>query len=68
MAFLHSFAVIGVILGYIFGSIAVNALDKYLSWRYAFMIQGWFMILVGFGFLCTNNRSIDIFLLLKEAE
>ena len=36
MAFLHSFAVIGVIAGYIFGSVTVKYYNR--SWRFAFMI------------------------------
>jgi hypothetical protein len=66
MAFLHSFAVIGIIVGYIVGAITVNNLGKYLTWRFAFMIQGWFMILIGFGFLITDNSAVDTFLKLKN--
>lgn len=64
MAFLHSFAVIGVIVGYIFGSFTVKYSN--LSWRFAFMVQGWFMIIIGVGFLLVDNSSIDIFLAIKK--
>jgi len=36
MAFLHSFAVIGVIVGYICGAVIVTYLHSYVGWRFAF--------------------------------
>jgi MFS family permease len=38
MAILHSFVVIGVMSGYIVGAITVTAFEKYLTWRFAFML------------------------------
>lgn len=38
MAVLHSFVIIGVMTGYIFGAITVNYFMEYLSWRFAFML------------------------------
>ena len=38
MAILHSFAIIGVMSGYIVGALVVSLLEKYLSWRFAFML------------------------------
>ena len=61
MAILHSFVVIGIMVGYIFGAITVNLFSKFLSWRFAFMLQGWFMILIGICFLFCDNRALDIF-------
>ena len=66
MAILHSFAVIGVMIGYIFGAITVNALKDYLSWRFAFMLQGWFMILIGIFFLFCDNNALDIFTRIQQ--
>lgn len=61
MAILHSFAVIGVMAGYIVGAITVTVFEKFLNWRFAFMLQGWFMIMIGFGFLVgTDNKHLDI--------
>ena len=65
MAILHSFVVIGVMVGYIFGAIAVSLLEKILNWRFAFMLQGWFMIAIGICFLFTKNENIDIFGIIK---
>ena len=67
MAILHSFAVIGVMTGYILGAITVTLFEKYLSWRFAFMLQGVFMILIGSSFICTDNKSLDIFGLFKDS-
>ena len=61
MAILHSFVVIGVMSGYIIGAITVTIFEKLLSWRFAFMLQGWFMILIGIGFIFTDNKNLDIF-------
>jgi MFS family permease len=61
MAILHSFAIIGVMIGYIFGAIIINFFAKSLGWRFAFMIQGWFMLFIGAGFLCCDNNALDIF-------
>lgn len=61
MAIQNSFAVIGVMIGYIFGALSVTVLEKFLGWRFAFMLQGWFMIMVGIGFLFTDNKDLDIF-------
>ena len=66
MAILHSFAVIGVMAGYIMGAITVNLFEKYLSWRFAFMIQGWFMICIGFCFIACDNSSLDIMKAMKN--
>lgn len=68
MAILHSFVVIGVMAGYIIGAITVTAFEKYLGWRFAFMLQGWFMILIGIGFIFTDNKCLDIFSNFKESE
>lgn len=68
MAILHSFVVIGVMAGYIVGAITVTLLDKYLSWRFAFMLQGWFMIMIGIGFLMTENSLLDISGLFKSGR
>lgn len=38
MALLHSFVVIGVMVGYITGAITVTVFEDYLSWRFAFML------------------------------
>jgi hypothetical protein len=38
MAILHSFVVIGVMVGYIFGAITVSILEAYIGWRFAFML------------------------------
>ena len=65
MAILHSFVVIGVMTGYIMGAITITLFEKYIGWRFAFMIQGWFMIVIGFGFLSTDNIHLDIFGLIK---
>jgi MFS family permease len=65
MAILHSFVVIGIMIGYIMGAITVTLFEKYLSWRFAFMLQGWFMILIGIGFIMTDNKNLDIFGLMK---
>ena len=67
MAILHSFVVIGVMFGYIFGAITVTVFEKFLSWRFAFMLQGWFMIFIGIGFIMTDNKSLDIFGYSKES-
>ena len=75
MAILHSFVVIGVMVGYIVGAIAVNVLEdendgkpKYgiKAWRYAFMLQGYFMIVIGLFFLCADNSALDIFKKIKN--
>jgi MFS family permease len=66
MAILHSFVVIGIISGYIFGAITVTLFEEHLGWRFAFMVQGYFMILIGLGFLCTENKALDIFSLVRE--
>lgn len=60
MAFLHSFSVIGVIVGYIVGSVIVAYSDKtdVTGWRFAFMLQGWFMILIGFFFLQIGRAHV----------
>lgn len=67
MAILHSFVVIGVMAGYIIGAITITLFEGLLSWRYAFMLQGWFMILIGIGFILTENKQLDIFALFKES-
>lgn len=66
MAFLHSFAVIGVIVGYIFGAITVNYFSEFINWRIAFMVQGWFMILIGICFLLCDNKALDIFAAMRQ--
>lgn len=68
MAILHSFVVIGVMSGYIIGAITVTLFEKYLGWRFAFMLQGWFMILIGIGFICTDNKCLDIFAHMRESK
>lgn len=68
MAILHSFAVIGIMLGYIFGGITVTLLSKFLSWRFAFMMQGWFMILIGICFIFSDNKVLDIFSKYAEVQ
>lgn len=65
MAILHSFVVIGVMVGYIFGAITVSILEKLINWRFAFMLQGWFMIAIGLCFIFTKNENLDIFGLIK---
>jgi MFS family permease len=67
MAILHSFVVIGVMVGYILGAITVNLFDKFFGWRFAFMLQGWFMILIGICFIMTDNKALDIFAIIKAA-
>ena len=32
------------------------------------MLQGWFMILIGLGFLATDNKNLDIFFLVPPNE
>ena len=66
MAILHSFVVIGVMTGYIVGAITITLFEKYIGWRFAFMLQGWFMIFIGFAFLGTENHHLDIFGLMKS--
>jgi MFS family permease len=66
MAILHSFVVIGVMTGYIVGAITITLFEKLIGWRFAFMIQGWFMIAIGIGFLGTSNQHLDIFGLMKS--
>ena len=66
MAILHSFVVIGVMSGYIVGAIAVNVLDKLISWRFAFTLQGYFMILIGICFIFSDNAALDIFDKIKK--
>jgi MFS family permease len=61
LAILHSFAVVGVMVGYVFGAIIINFFAKSLGWRFAFMIQGWFMLFIGAGFLFSDNSALDIF-------
>jgi MFS family permease len=68
MAILHSFVVIGVMAGYIVGVITVTLFEKMLGWRFAFMLQGWFMILIGIGFIFTDNKCLDVFNTYKESE
>jgi MFS family permease len=65
MAILHSFVVIGVMTGYIVGAITITLFEKFIGWRFAFMLQGWFMIAIGIGFLGTSNHHLDIFGLMK---
>ena len=55
MAILHSFVVIGIMSGYIVGAIAVNLLQDFIDWRFAFMIQGYFMIVIGICFIFSDN-------------
>jgi cold shock CspA family protein len=43
------------------GAITITLFEKYLNWRFAFMLQGWFMILIGLGFIITDNKNLDIF-------
>lgn len=66
MAILHSFAVIGVMAGYIVGALVVGLLEKYLSWRFAFMLQGWFMIIIGICFLFSDDKALDILIEAKD--
>ena len=66
MAILHSFVVIGIMVGYIFGAVTVTLLGRFLSWRFAFMIQGWFMIAIGVCFFFSDNKALDIFLNMKQ--
>lgn len=68
MAILHSFVVIGVMIGYIFGAIIVNVFSEYLGWRFAFMLQGWFMIVIGICFMFCDPNSIDIFARIKKDQ
>jgi MFS family permease len=68
MAILHSFVVIGIMIGYIMGALTVTVLNEYLDWRFAFMIQGWFMILIGICFLFSSNSVLDIFALIKSGR
>jgi MFS family permease len=68
MAILHSFVVIGVMIGYIFGAITVSILEKYIGWRFAFMLQGYFMIAIGLGFIFTKNENLDIFGLINQSQ
>ena len=68
MAVLHSFVVIGVMAGYIVGAISVNVLEEYMNWRFAFQLQGYFMILIGICFLCSDNEALDIFVKLKDLK
>lgn len=68
MAILHSFAIIGVMIGYILGALVVSLLEKYLSWRFAFMLQGWFMIFVGICFLFCDDASLNILIETKEEQ
>lgn len=68
MAILHSFVVIGVMVGYIMGAITVTLFEKYLSWRFAFMLQGWFMIIIGICFMLVDNKALDIFEKIKKEQ
>jgi MFS family permease len=68
MAILHSFVVIGVMFGYIMGAITVNLLSDHFTWRFAFMLQGVFMILIGICFLFCENQALDIFALIKSGR
>ena len=68
MAILHSFVVIGVMGGYIMGALTITILSDYLSWRFAFMLQGWFMIIIGICFLFASNDYLDIFALIKKGR
>ena len=68
MAFLHSFAIIGVIVGYISGAVIVTYLKEFVQWQFAFQIQSYFMIGVGLGFLFSDNSAVDIFQLIKSRE
>jgi len=61
MAIFHSFAVIGIMAGYIFGAFTITVLGRFLSWRFAFMMQGWFMIIIGVCFIFSDNKALDIF-------
>ena len=65
MAILHSFVVIGVMAGYILGAVTVTVFEKYLSWRFAFMLQGWFMIIIGICFIFSDNEALDIFKVIR---
>ena len=65
---MQSFSVIGVMVGYIVGSTTVTFFGQYLSWRFAFMFQGWFMLAVGIGFLFCDNKALDIFVLMRDPE
>lgn len=66
MAILHSFVVIGVMAGYIMGAITITVFESYLTWRFAFMLQGWFMILIGLAFIFTDNSCLDIFSVINQ--
>lgn len=68
LAILHSFVIIGVMAGYIVGAITITIFEKFLSWRFAFMLQGWFMILIGFFFMMCENESLDIFQNIKPSN
>ena len=68
MAILHSFVVIGVMFGYIMGAITVNLFSEYFTWRFAFMLQGFFMIIIGICFLFCENSALDIFALIKSGR
>jgi len=55
-------------VGYIFGAVTVTLLGKFLSWRFAFMMQGWFMIIIGVCFIFSDNKALDIFGKIKASE
>ena len=66
MAILHSFVVLGVMVGYVVGAFAVTLFQNYIGWRTAFMLQGWFMISIGIGFIMTDNKNLDIFGMIRD--
>ncbi len=60
MAFLHSFVIIGVLIGYIVTAIFVSSLSHIVGWREAFMLQGFAMIIISCCFYCTDNKVVDV--------
>jgi len=64
LAFLHSFAVIGVIVGYVSGAVIVTYMKGIVTWSFAFQLQGWFMVVIGIFFFFTDNSSLDIVMLI----
>ena len=72
ISYMQSLSMIGIIVGYIVGSIAADAkelgISEYFNWRRALFTQGIALYINAFFFLFYPNEKIDILADLKMRE
>lgn len=71
MSFLQSLSAVGIILGYLVGSLAADAeyigIQEHFNWRRALVTQGVALVLIGIALVFIPNDQLDILAKEKKA-